>query len=236
MCGVVLSNSLMAGKPTSHPNRYPTPDMIADIFFADDHCFNLIHYRPPAHGNIAASLRRAFQTGGPNCHGIQVNTPANLHWTPTDHIRRFADDHPKARIVVQIGPAAIKDCSKRPSSIANRAADYAPHASRFIIDPSAGNGLSLDVKLSTEIANAIAERIPQAAITFAGGLSPANTPASLRQIALAYPHPFSIDAEGALRTADDHLDLYQAENYLRSTAGHIKRPAVTDDKNGRTPA
>ena len=80
MCGVLLSNALLAGEDSDAPNRCPHPDAIAAVFSDDSRCLNLIHYRPQPGANLADALARASEVGGPNCHGVQINATRGVPW------------------------------------------------------------------------------------------------------------------------------------------------------------
>ena len=223
MCGVVLSNSLMQCRPTSHPNRYPAPASIPTLFASHPRLINLIHYRPAADGDIAQQLDTALALGGPNCHGLQVNTPTSMPWTPPQAIADFHLNHPNSTIVIQIGSPAFEHVKHRHNLIAEICRQYLPHAHRFIIDLSGGKALPINIRTSVAAAIAIKDAVPDASITFAGGISHHNVSAIISGINHDYQHDYSIDAEGALRTNDDQLDTNAATQYLSNAAAAFDR-------------
>ena len=218
MCGIVLSNSLIQGRATSHPNRYPPTTAIPSIFNSNSHFLNLVHYRPDLKAGIAHQLDKALQLAGPNCHGIQVNTPASLPWTPPEAIAEFTNRHPSSILVIQIGVAAFQHLDHDHAQIADLCSRYPDNSRNFIIDLSGGNAIPMNIHNSANTANAIMAAAPDASITFAGGISHQNVSAVISQIRLYFPHPFSIDAEGALRTSTDLLDLDAAATYISEAA------------------
>ena len=223
MCGVVLSNSLMQGRPTSHTNRYPAPASIPTLFDSHPRLINLIHYRPAADGDIAQQLDAALALGGLNCHGLQVNTPASMPWTPPQAIADFHLNHLNSTLVIQISSSAFEHVNHRHNLIAEICRQYLPHAHRFIIDLSGGKALPINIRTSTAAATAIKDAAPHASITFAGGISHHNVSAIIRDINQDYQHAYSIDAEGALRTHDDQLDTNAATQYMSNAAAAFAR-------------
>ena len=71
---------------------------------------------------------------------------------------------------------------------------------------------------------AIQERMPEASITFAGGLSPQNVARISQEIRAQHTNPFSIDAEGALRTSEDHLNMRAAGLYISQATKMSQTP------------
>lgn len=224
MCGVILSNSRMKGQETGHPNRHPDIETIPSIFPTHERCLNLIHYCPPDSPTIDQLLQKALEIGGPNCHGVQVNTPKNMAWTPIEPVKKFSKRNPNAVIILQITRGAVEELLWNPERIAEQCRFYQEATSRFIIDLSAGNAVPINVELSATIANTIHERIPEASITFAGGLSPQNVARIIMEIRDEHASPFSIDAEGALRTSADHLNVRAAQLYVSQATGMSQTP------------
>ena len=169
-------------------------------------------------------LQKALETGGPNCHGVQINTPKNVAWTPVAPVEEFSKRNPNAVIILQITRAAVEDLLYDPERIAEQCRFYQEATSSFIIDLSAGNAVPINVELSATIANAIHHRIPEASITFAGGLSHQNVARIIGEIRTKTHHPFSIDAEGALRTSEDHLNMRAAGLYVSEATKMSQTP------------
>ena len=224
MCGVILSNSRIQGEETDHPNRHPDIETIPSIFPTHERYLNLIHYCPPDSPMIDQLLQKALEAGGPNCHGVQINTPKNVAWTPVAPVEKFSKRNPNAVIILQITRAAVEELLCNPERIAGQCRLYQEATSRFIIDLSAGNAIPINVELSAKIANAIQERMPEASITFAGGLSPQNVARISQEIRAQHTNPFSIDAEGALRTSEDHLNMRAAGLYISQATKMSQTP------------
>ena len=224
MCGVILSNSRIQGQETDHPNRHPDIETIPSIFPTHERCLNLIHYCPPDSPMIDQLLQKALEAGGTNCHGVQINTPKNVAWTPVAPVEKFSKRNPNTVIILQITRAAVEELLCNPERIAEQCRLYQEATSRFIIDLSAGNAIPINVELSAKIANAIQERMPEASITFAGGLSPQNVARISREIRAQHANPFSIDAEGALRTSEDHLNMRAAGLYISQATKMSQTP------------
>lgn len=216
MAGVLLSNSRISGAEPSQPNRYPPTESIPDIFFDHPQLLNLIHYRPQPHLPIAEQLDQAYRIAGPHCHGIQINPHPDRNWIAPGQLAHFKRQHPQAHLVYQISPAIIAQSQDNPEQIARTCREYAESCHHFIIDPSGGNRIQMDVRASAAVAQAIINLNPQAEITFAGGLGPLTVAPIVAAIRKAYPHTFSIDAEGSLRDHHDRLSIKTATQYVRA--------------------
>ncbi len=220
MCGVLLSNALLAGQPSGAPTRCPPPDAIAGIFSNDPRCLNLVHYRPRAGANLADALTQATASGGPNCHGVQINATRGAPWpepASLDEYRRRA--HPR-RIVLQAGREAMASVSNNPDELAQRCANYAGIATDILIDASEGLGRPLNPTTTARYLTAIANAAPTLALATAGGLQANNLPTLLSPILPEWGH-VSIDAEGQLRDDNDRLNVAAAADYLATAMGML---------------
>ena len=213
MCGVLLSNALLAGEPSDAPNRCPPPDAIARIFSDDPHCLNLVHYRPRPGVNLADALTRATGIGGANCHGVQINATRGAPWPDPSALIDYRERSQPSRIVLQVGREAMESASHDPQAIAQRCVEYAGIVTDVLVDASEGLGIPLDAGRSEHYLNAIATAAPDLGLVVAGGLSAANI-AELLSPLLTEWAGVSIDAEGRLRDADDRLDVGAAVAYL----------------------
>ena len=221
MCGVLLSNALMSGEASDAPNRCPTPDAIASIFSEDPRCLNLVHYRPRAGVNLTDALTRATETGGPNCHGIQINATRGVPWPDPAALVEFRERCQPRRIVFQAGREAMASVDGDPVRLAQRCAEYTGIVTDVLVDASEGLGLPLDAARSAEYLSAIEETAPDISLVVAGGLHAGNIEELLAPLLPRWAG-VSIDAEGRLRNADDRLDVGAAVAYLRAARRLLK--------------
>ena len=215
MCGVLLSNALLAGEPSDAPNRCPHPDAIAGIFSDDPRCLNLVHYRPQPGANLAGALVRASEAGGPNCHGVQINATRGVPWPDPAALVEYRERSQPRRIVLQAGREAMASVEGDPAKLAQRCANYVGIVTDVLVDASEGLGLPLDAARSSEYLVAIVAAAPDLGLVVAGGLHAGNIDELLSPLLPRWAN-VSIDAEGRLRDADDVLDLGAAVSYLRA--------------------
>ena len=216
MCGVVLSKARLEGRATKMPQRYPPAGEITQIFQDRPGLLNLIHYRP--NRADADTLIRALEIGGPNCHGIQINSPAENPWPDPAEIQSLARRAGRTRIVLQVGRAAMADAQHKPAEIARLCGQYDGLVSDVLVDRSAGAAIAMGVSISIHVAAAISRACPRITPGFAGGLAPHNVARHAAHAARTLGHEdFNVDAEGALRDANDELATSRAAEYLRET-------------------
>ena len=213
MCGVLLSNALLAGEASDAPNRCPPTDAIAGIFSDDPRCLNLVHYRPRPGVNLADALARASEVGGVNCHGVQINATRGAPWPAPAALIEYRERSQPQRIVLQAGREAMASVDGNPAGLAQRCAEYAGIVTDVLVDASEGLGMPLDAARSAEYLDAIADAAPDLGLVVAGGLCADNI-AELLSPLLPKWVGVSIDAEGRLRDADDRLDVGSAVAYL----------------------
>ena len=219
MCGVLLSNALLSRQPSDAPNRCPAPDAIAGIFVDDPRCFNLVHYRPQPGADVADALTRATEVGGPNCHGVQINATRGAPWPDPVALEAYRERCGPSRIVFQAGREAMESVNHRPDELARRCAEFSGLVTDVLVDASEGLGLPLDAARSAEYLEAIRSAAPELGLVVAGGLHAGNI-AQLLSPLLPQWAAVSIDAEGRLRDADDHLNTDAAIDYLQA-ARHL---------------
>lgn len=250
MLGVLATSKTLAGFPAKKWARYPDRDRIADCFVRELGVLNLIHYAPAgAYGRsecgysgllqlepdelataVADDLSLAMAYAGSLCDGIQVNCP----WPNKYGVRRFREEYPLARIVLQVGPEVLSEARFAEWTggedyehwvletwpVISRLHDYLASANDVLIDPSAGNGEPLDE-------TSLKKALTMTGSHWRGGVSGGLCAAALRDPALR-PHLAqhlqdggSIDAETRLRDGSDGggwLDLREVGEYLREAA------------------
>ena len=218
MCGVLLSNALLSGRPSGAPSRCPVPDAIAGIFANDPRCLNLVHYRPPAGADLADALARAAAVGGPHCHGVQINATRGVPWPDAAALAEYRERHQPHRIVLQAGREAMASVDGNPQALAQRCAGYAGIVTDVLVDASEGLGRPLDAVRTAQYLDAIAAAAPDLGLVVAGGLCADNLAELLGPLLPDWAARISIDAEGRLRDGDDRLDIASAIAYLEMAA------------------
>ena len=218
MCGALLSNALLAGDASDAPNRCPTPNAIAGIFSNDPRCLNLVHYRPQPGANLTDALARATEIGGPNCHGVQINATRGAPWPAPEALEAYRERCRPSRIVFQAGREAMESVNHKPDELARRCAAYSSLVTDVLVDASEGLGIPLDAARSVAYLEAIRAAAPELGLVVAGGLHSGNIAELLSPL---FPDwsAVSIDAEGRLRDADDHLYVGAAVAYLQAAFG-----------------
>lgn len=222
MCGVLLSNALLAGDASDAPNRCPPPDAIAGIFSDDPRCLNLVHYRPQPGANLADALARASEVGGPHCHGVQINATRGRPWPDAGALTEYLARSRPSRIVLQAGREAMASVDGDVARLAARCAEYDGLVTDVLVDASEGLGLPLDASRSAEYLEAIASAAPGLGLVVAGGLHADNIEELLSPLLPRWAG-VSIDAEGRLRDADDVLDVGATVGYLGAALEILQR-------------
>jgi len=216
MVGVLASLKTMSGFQNKWPNRYPAMDKIARIFPKHPLALNLIHYNTKEPETLVRQLAEMTVIGGENLDGFQLNIawPAVATLKRYHEMRqRYREMYSKKQIVLQIGGHAFEMVNHSPDELATRVAEYDGVVEYVLLDPSGGYGKPLDPERARDYLLALKAKNLGIGLGVAGGLSP-TTLNLIEPLAKEFPD-LSIDAEGRLRTQDDHLDLSAASEYLR---------------------
>lgn len=183
----------------------------------------LHHFRGPDYicreGGFYDDLNRLFRRISPHLpDAIQINN-AHLPW---EELRRLREEYPvlRNRLILQV---IGKKLEMDPLEYIE---GYADVVSAVIIDPSAGEGIGIDVKYAAQTMIKINERFPYLHISVAGGFGPDNIAQELESIleelrAGGKPNlVYSVDAQSKIRTKDtEHpkrglFDTGKARRYL----------------------
>lgn len=210
MVGVLASSKTLAGQSNKWPNRYPKVDDIAELFPADRRTVNLIHYATDDCHTLGDQLEALVRLGGKYLDGFQLN----VRWPDPSTIIVVP---PYMRVVLQINPRALADADNNPATVAKFLTDYNGVISDVLIDASGGRGTLMDPIAARGYLEAIVAAHPKLGIGVAGGLS-AQTVGQLQKLVDLFPK-LSVDAEGRLRTTDDHLDLQAMKTYISVADG-----------------
>lgn len=210
MVGILASLKTMRGIQNKWPNRYPSMDKIAGIFPRHPRALNLIHYNTKEVNTLNDQLVAMTNFGGENLHGFQLN----IAWPSPTALEVYRKANPSKQIVLQIGGHAFEMVNHSPERLSKKVAkEYSGLVEYILLDPSGGYGKPFDPERAREYLNALKESNLNISLGVAGGLSP-TTLYLVEPLARDFPN-LSIDAEGRLRTPEDHLDLNVANEYLR---------------------
>lgn len=204
MVGVLASGKTLAGRKNRWPNRYPDPGVIAELLPYPCRTVNLIHYATDDRDTLAAQFERLVSLGGESLDGFQLN----IRWPDPAALVPLSC----LRVVLQLGPGALKEEGSDPEAVAKRLDGYHDVITDVLVDASGGRGIPIDLDAAEAYVRAISARHPWLGIGVAGGLSAENV-GGLKRLVDIFPD-LSIDAEGRLRDADDRLDLNAVRDYL----------------------
>ncbi len=216
MVGMLVSGKTIQGIPNKWPNRYPAPEALSSIFVRDPRVLNLVHYNTKAEtpGIIIDELSRIKDACGKYFQGFQLN----MVWPKASLIHDWLfnhSSHSNAVIVLQCGSRAMANLKHSPEELAEKLKEYEGVIDYVLLDPSGGIGIPFDAAFALRCLEAIDQaNITGINIGVAGGLSPETIPDLLPPILQQFP-TVSIDAEGRLRTAEDHLNVEVASEYIR---------------------
>ena len=194
---------------------------IAGIFSDDPRCLNLVHYRPPPGANLADALARATEVGGTHCHGVQINATRGAPWPDPNALEVYRARSRPTRIIFQAGREAMESVNHQPDELARRCAAYSGLVTDVLVDASEGLGIPLDAARSVDYLSAIRAVAPELGLVVAGGLHSGNVSELLAPLLPDWSDA-SIDAEGRLRDAADHLNTDAAIAYLRAASQLLK--------------
>lgn len=212
MVGVLVSAKTLAGETNSRENQYPKIDDVAGLFSPHRRVTNLIHFN--SSDNAPAIRVNDFQRlkgkGGRNFDGVQIN----IAWPVPNSLECFVGK----RVVLQIGREALRIAHHNPTRVAQLLYDYVETEviSDVLVDMGDGNGIALNVAEAEACVHAIRSAHPTIGIGVAGGLC-REAMGKMKNLASTFPD-LSFDAQGRLRTPDDHLNVDAMQKYLRTAS------------------
>lgn len=214
MIGVLVSSKTLRGIPNKWVNRYPLIDKVESVFAADKRTLGLVHYNTdtPEHlfeEMLAITIKCMGSTG---FNGFQLN----VAWPDPSTLKRWRDNDMSEfqTIVLQIGGKAFAQVNHSPQELAKKIVSYGDTIDYLLLDPSGGLGQEFDPQIALGYLRALRDANTDIGLGVAGGLS-SSTLHLLEPIIAEFPD-VSIDAEGKLRTTEDHLDLNKSIDYLNS--------------------
>lgn len=211
MIGVLASSKTISGGTNSHPNRYPTPGQMRDIFEDTSRALNLVHFSTKNREGLFEEMSKAFSLAGPYCHGLQLNIP----WPDPKVLGFFKTKVYPVTIILQIGARALEIVGYSPQRLADKIEkEYKYFIDYVLLDPSGGTGKPFVPKEMGGYLHALEMKQMSIGLGVAGGLNPAT----LRRLVLPLVKEFpdlSIDVETGVRDAHDHLDPKLAISFVR---------------------
>lgn len=208
MVGVLASLKTLRGLPNKWPNRYPAVLKIFDIFSIHDLALNLIHYDTKEPETLREQLVEMTRLAGGNLHGFQLN----IAWPSLAILQEYRREYPDKKFVLQVGGHAFEMVGHSPDRLAGKVSEYEGVADYVLLDPSGGYGKPFNPERARDYLFALKAKHLSMGLGVAGGLSP-STLDLVEPLVKDFPD-LSIDAEGRLRTKDDHLDLEVATEYV----------------------
>ncbi len=224
MIGVLVSSKSAFGIPTKYPHRYPRAEDVSNIFLPEQGILNLIHYSTDERDHLLAQMATVSDFGYPFCNGFQLN----MVWPELRAVVSYKDFEPEHVLVLQCGSRALSvlgiDIRELPQKkdidiLAEQIIGYGDVIDYILLDMSGGRGKLLNVPFTRAYLEGLYAKRLYPKIGIAGGLS-AETLPGVAELFREFPG-LSIDAEGGLRAADDHLDLPKAIAYLRKAAQYL---------------
>mgnify|MGYP003394192946 CR=1 FL=1 len=217
MVGVGMRGHPIEWAPDKWPNRNPRPEKLPGIFGPHHNVLNMLHFTPLPGCDLYEHLCMAYETAGPHFDGFQLNTP----WPDIAALVRYRSRFPDAVITIPLQPDALDIVGWEPDVIAQRLKRYQDIARYTLIDASAGYGQELDVQFTRKCLSAIRALMPNMGLIAAGGLCAENAEEKLGELLAEFP--LSTDAEGKLRTPDDHLSVTESIRYVQTSDALFRR-------------
>lgn len=212
MVGVLASSKTLRGETNKYPNRYPAVSKIAEIFPPHRRTLNLVHYATDDQHTLREQIEELLKLGGRDLDGFQLN----VTWPEPTAIGVGNGK----RVVLQLNARALEQAGNDAVTVSSMLADYRTFITDVLIDASGGRGIPIDVEKAEEYVAVISENNRNLGIGIAGGLSLKSLDQINQIKELIERFPFlSIDAEGKLRTSEDHLDIKTMEDYIVEADG-----------------
>lgn len=216
MVGVSASTKSLYGLPVKKPRRFVDLSDLPEIFTPDPLALNIIHFATDDLSTLALQLIQVAAYAGPNLHGFQLNTD----WPEIGQLQAVRKAFKDIRLIMNLavpmnglkkaGYSSVDAAGVISSELNSKS--YNKFLTDVLIDVSGGKGVELDPKTAESFVTEIKKRVPWANVGVAGGLGPSNI---LKLDGLfAADEELNVDAESALRTEDDDLDLEVTRDYL----------------------
>jgi len=217
MVGCGMQGHPVQWAPDKWPNRCPPPWKQRHIFSSMPNVLNILHFTPLEGCDLFEHMCLAHHGAGPHFHGFQLNTV----WPDIASLVRYKKRFPHAVVTIALQPESLDSVQWEPKEIARRLALYDDIVNYAILDPSAGRGQEINVAFTRRCYEAINRLMPNLGLVAAGGLHADNVEDKLSGLLREFP--LSTDAEGKLRTPDDHLDVAKAIRYMHATDALLRK-------------
>lgn len=211
MVGVLVSAKTLRGGAPKHPERYPDPERLSEIFpnprvYPD--VLNLIHFNTNDAQTLLHDMCWARELAGDACHGFQLNMP----WPALNTLEIFKQQYPSTTIVLQCGAKALDAVNHDPVLLADKVRRYENVAEYVLIDPSGGEGKEFNHAFVSVAFREIARHTPAMGLGIAGGLR--SETVYRRVVPFMQQYNCSVDVEQGVRDADDHLNVERVRQYI----------------------
>lgn len=211
MIGILASSKTINGETNSHPNRYPTPGEMGDIFEDTSRALNLVHFSTKNKDGLFDEMSRAFTLAGPYCHGLQLN----IAWPDPSVLGFFKTREYPVTIVLQIGARAFEMIGHAPQKLADKIEKEYKHFIDFVLlDPSGGTGKPFNPEEMRGYLQELEMKQMSIGLGVAGGLNQATLRRLILPLVKEFPD-LSIDVETGVRNGYDNLDPNLAISFIR---------------------
>lgn len=201
MVGILASSRTINGETNSHPNRYPTPGQMGNIFEDHPNALNLVHFSTKNREGLFEEMVRAFNLAGPYCHGLQLN----IAWPDPSVLGFFKTKAYPVTIVLQIGAGAFEMIGHSPQRLADKIEkEYKHFIDYILLDPSGGTGKPFVPEKMRRYLQALEMKQMPIGLGVAGGVSPSTLNPLVAPLVKEF-HNLSFDVETEVRDKDDHL-------------------------------
>lgn len=228
MFGIAASNKRLADRAKEGTMSPSANNLISVLREVPDKCLPVMHYSTENRDRLFGELVELFSIGKmyeEYCSAVQIN----MDWPDIKQVEAIKKAMPEMVMIFQIPQKAMQSYAVNSEgsldieAIAARANEYASFADYMLIDPSGGKGKEFDVEQCTGLMLALNEKLPNTRIGVAGGFSGDNVFEKMRKIHEKVKDPFSIDAQGRLRTEDrEWLVMEKVQKYITEAAKAIE--------------
>jgi hypothetical protein len=230
----VLSSTKRLEDPDSEGARSPSVNQLRAVFSAvPSYALPVLHYHTQNRKMFGDELFELFG-GGMKLYseGLCQAVQLNIAWPSFQELDRVRRTLKRLQVVLQINAKMMRNSSLETLIWGTSA--YNGLAEHVLIDASGGKGKPLDSAYTGELLAGLSEEMPLACIGIAGGLSGQNLQEVVSLLRKKVKKPFSVDAEGKLRTDDNALlNLTKTHSYLQMAADALlpQDKQITKDCN-----
>lgn len=206
MAGILVSHKTLVGQPAKWPHRYPYREGLKKLFNRRDGVITLAHYNTQEPGTLVDQLIRVIAWAGPNIDGFQLN----ITWPDPQQLTDYRFMNPEHTIVLQINNGCFASVDYSPEKLAEKIKrNYEGLYEYALLDASGGTGAAMDVNTIRTYLMAFKQANILDGVGIAGGLS-GDTIDQIQSLWDEFG-PFSIDAEGQLRSKDEADTLVESK-------------------------